>query len=471
MKQTLDRRQFLRAAAVGSGTAAAAWPQTRQKPNILFLLADDQRWDSLGCTGNSVIKTPHIDQLAANGVLFRNNFCATAICMTSRASILTGQFERVHGISDFAGSLAGDALARTYPLVLRQAGYRTGFIGKYGVGNTLPKESFDFFEGFTGQGKYVQQRGGETVHLTDLQGDQALTFLKGNDGKQPFCLSISFKAPHVQDEEKDTMRFHYAPRFSSLYEDKSVTLPVTAAAKYRDAMPGFIQNSEGHKRWEMEMSTPSDYQKSVKGYYRLITGIDEVVARIADELRAQGQWENTVVVYTSDNGFFLGERELSGKWLMHEESIRTPLIIRDPRLPKARQVNAMTLNVDLARTLLSLAGVPAPVTMQGRDLAPLLRGEAPAWRHDFYYSHLFQHPAIPKSEGVRNERWKYTRYLETPSPYEEMYDLQNDPHETANLARAGSRTKELETLRQRTDVWKTALVKWDKTTPWQEPAA
>src|SRR5882724_9682968 len=340
------RRRFLAGAAAG---ALPAPSQSSQRPNILFLLADDQRWDALGCMGNRIIRTPVIDRLAAEGVTFYNNFCATAICMTSRASIFTGQLERTHGVSSFQRELSAEAFSRTYPALLRKAGYRTGFIGKFGLGGKLPAAEFDYFKGFPGQGKYVQVVDGKTLHLTDVMGDQALEFLEGSSAEQPFCLSISFKAPHVQDEgQNPATRFVYAPRFEDLYRDSSIPLPKTAGARYFDAMPSFVQTSEAHKRWQMEMSTPEDYQKSVKGYYRLITGVDEVVGSIREALERRELFDNTVVIYTADNGFFLGERELSGKWLMHEESIRTPLIVRDPWLPAAlrgKRRGEMTLNI------------------------------------------------------------------------------------------------------------------------------
>src|SRR5258708_15758885 len=158
------------------------------------------------------------------------------------------------------------------------------------------------------------------------------------------------------------------------------------------------------------MSTPEDYQKSVKGYYRLITGVDEVVGRIREVLERRGLFENTVVIYTADNGFFLGERELSGKWLMHEESIRTPLIIRDPRIPAARRGKRrgdMTLNIDVAPSILRLAGIDAPQSMQGRDLTPPLRGEAARWRQEFDNSHLPHSKAVPYSEMIPTQLSKY----------------------------------------------------------------
>jgi len=237
-------------------------------------------------------------------------------------------------------------------------------------------------------------------------------------------------------------------------------------------MPAFVQNSEGHKRWQMEMATSEDYQKSVKGYYRLIAGIDEVVGRMLESLDRRGLLDNTVVIYTADNGFFLGERELSGKWLMHEESIRTPLIIRDPRLPAAmrgtRRGN-MTLNIDMAPTILGAAGIDAQRAMQGRDLAPLMQKKPPAWRHEFYYSHLFVHPAIPKSEGIRDERWKYVRYIESATLYEELYDLSQDPHEEQNLAHGGRHERQLKAMRERWNIWRGAIEGWKPGTEWRDP--
>jgi arylsulfatase A-like enzyme len=220
------------------------------------------------------------------------------------------------------------------------------------------------------------------------------------------------------------------------------------------------------------MSTPEDYQKAVKGYYRLITGIDEVVGRMLESLERRGMLDNTVVIYTADNGFFLGERALSGKWLMHEESIRTPLIIRDPRLPAAlrgKRRGEMTLNIDAAPTILRAAGIDAPRSMQGRDLAAMTQGRSPSWRREFYYSHLFEHPAIPKSEGIRDERWKYIRYIESEPLYEELYDLRQDPLEERNLARAGGHDAQLKSMRERWKIWRTAIEEWKPGTEWRDP--
>jgi arylsulfatase A-like enzyme len=177
--------------------AAEAGETPKSRPNIVFLLADDMRWDAMGCAGNKIIQTPNIDSLAARGVMFKNHFVTTSICCVSRASIFSGQYERRHGINDFHTDFTPAALAQTYPMLLKAAGYRVGFIGKYGVGDKLPKDAFDYWKGFPGQGRFFEK--GDPVHLTSKMGDQAIEFLKGGDGTKPFCLAISFKAPHAQD--------------------------------------------------------------------------------------------------------------------------------------------------------------------------------------------------------------------------------------------------------------------------------
>ena len=253
-----------------------------------------------------------------------------------------------------------------------------------------------------------------------------------------------------------------------------MTIPPLRRSKPADheALPAFLRGDyEGRVRWERRFSTPEKFQESVKRYYRLITGVDVQVGRMLGYLGERGWDENTVVIYTSDNGFYLGERGLAGKWLMHEESIRTPLIIRDPRLKETQGTkrDEMTLNIDLAPTILALAGLDIPTSMQGRDLGPLLRGESPSWRSEWFYEHLFEHRTIPKIEGIRGERWKYTRYIETDPLYEELYDLANDPGEDHNLAVFAEHRDSLEKQRGRLDLWRTTLETWDATQPWQDP--
>ena len=270
----------------------------KKKPNLILLLTDDQRWNTLGCMGNTIIQTPNLDRLASRGILFEQNFVTTSICVASRASIFSGQYVRRHGIIDFNEDFKQEALGRTYPLLIRQAGYRTGFIGKWGVGNNLPAQEFDYFRGFPGQGYYFHEENGRQKHLTAIMGDQALEFLRSNSPGQPFCLSISFKAPHVQDE--DPRRFLYDSEYEALFRDVRIPIPKTADPRYFEILPDFLKNSEARRRWEMEFSTPEKYQQSVKGYYRLIYGVDVAAGRIISALDELGIADSTKIVFTAD---------------------------------------------------------------------------------------------------------------------------------------------------------------------------
>ncbi|MFC1607522.1 sulfatase [Candidatus Latescibacterota bacterium] len=461
----IRRREFIKTVASGSigaalsGVAVAqnAGHDKRERPNIIFLLTDDQRWDSLGCMGNPIIKTPNIDDMAADGVLFKNAYVTTPICCSSRASILIGQYSRRHGIHDFDTNFTEQALAETYPMLLRNAGYRTGFVGKYGITNTdetMPKDRFDVWKGFTGQIFYEHEDAdGNPRHLTSMLGEQSIDFLRGCSDDQPFCLSVGFKAPHV--EHFDPRQFIPDPDFMDLYEDDTIPLPETADQRYFDALPEFLKtNSEARIRWKIRFGTPEMYQRSVKNYYRLISGVDKVIGDIRNELDRQGFAENTVIIFMGDNGFYLGEHGLAGKWYGHEESIRVPLIIYDPRMKsdmKGRVSSDIALNIDIAPTILALAGLAIPDGVNGRNLYDRLYGAKLTWRRDFLFEHLFEYDTIQKSEGVVSLRYKYMRYIEQNPVYEELYDLKDDPHETRNLAGEKSYLTMLAGMRKRCD--------------------
>jgi arylsulfatase A-like enzyme len=459
------RRAFLSTAAAGLLSG-----QTGRRPNLLFLLGDDHRWDALGCMGNRIIQTPNIDGLSRGGVTFENNFVTTAICVTSRASFFSGLYARKHGILAFNQQFSDEQFDRTYPALLQKAGYRTGFIGKYGLdGGTLPEKRFDYWRGFRGQGKYFP-KGEPGPHLTQIMSEQAVEFIDGAKANEPFCLSVSFKAPHVEDD--DPRQFLYDPRDEGLYRDLSIPLPKTADREYITMLPLSVQRSEARKRWAVRFGTPRLFQESVKSYYRLVTGVDRAVGDMLKALEARGLRENTVVVYTGDNGFYLGEHGLAGKWFMHEESIRTPLIVNDPRTTRMRgmRTRQMALNIDIAPTLLAMAGVGGGERMQGRSLIPALRGSREAWRSEFFYEHNFPHAWIPQTEGVRDSRWKYTKYINDKPPEEELYDLQADPLEEKNLAGEAAGAAELKRLRARHAAWLKAMDEWDGTRPWVDPA-
>lgn len=422
-------------------------------PNIIFLLTDDQRWDAMGAMGNPLIKTPEMDILANQGVMFKNAYVTTPICAVSRASLLSGQYSRRHGIHGFSKFFEPEAWEQTYPIIMRKQGYYTGFIGKFGVGGkeTMPAGDFDFWRGIPGQPYYEQtDENGNYKHLTRIMGEQCLEFLDSVDSKQPFCLSVSFKAPHVQDS--DPRQFLYDSAYIDLFSDIEIPPARMGEDKWFEAFPDFFkEDNEARRRWEIRFSTPEKYQASVKGYYRLIYGVDVVIGKIREKLEALGQADNTIIVLMGDNGFFLGERGLAGKWYGYEESIRVPLVIYDPRLPQDQRgqiIEQIALNIDLAPTFLGMAGANIPSDMQGRNLEPLYRGGVTEWRNDFLFEHLFEHARIPKSEGVVSLTEKYFHYLDPAPNHEEWYDLTVDPYEQKNRVddpKVAERVKKIKT--------------------------
>ena len=409
-------------------------PQKPDRPNIIFLLTDDYRWDALGAMGNTIIHTPNLDTLAYEGYHFANAYVTTSICAVSRASILTGQYASKHGIDDFQKGLSTKALDSTYPLLLKQKGYRIGFIGKYGVGELKyhPKKQFDFwacsekeqpdYENIDGDGNYL--------HYTDLVNSEMQKFIETND-ERPFCLSVSFKAPHVQDG--DERQFIPNPRYDELYSAINIPRPKTAENKYWEAFPDFFRTDQNiaRERWKLRFDTEEKYQNSVKNYYRLITGVDDVVGDLRKKLKSEDMSDNTIIIFMGDNGMFLGERGLAGKWYPYEESIRVPLIIYDPRQKGTNEPIAdIALNIDIAPTILGLADVEIPEGMQGIDL---LKDVSDDKRTSFFYEHSFLgSPKIPVSEAVVSPQLKYIIYPE--HGHEELYDLAEDPYEEFNLA-------------------------------------
>ncbi|MCB0689943.1 MAG: sulfatase [Saprospiraceae bacterium] len=413
--------------------------ELQQKPNIIFLLTDDQRWDALGAMGNHDIYTPNLDQMAKEGIMYKNAYVTTPICCTSRASILSGQYARKHHINDFKTPFSERAWKKCYPYIMKKAGYYNGFIGKYGVGNKedFPITDFDYWKGIPGQPYYeTKDEKGNDIHLTRLIGNQCLEFIDNAPANRPFCLSVSFKAPHVQDN--DPRQFIFDPAYKDLYKDLRVAPAKNGEDAVYNQFPDFFKNNnEARNRWEIRFSTPEKYQNSVRAYYRLIYGVDVVVGKIREELKKRGLDENTIIVFMGDNGFFLGEKGLAGKWFAYEESIRVPLLIYDPTLTnedRGQIRDEIALNIDIAPTILQMAGIKAPRSMQGKSLTNTYRQEVKNWRQDFLFEHLFEHPGLPKSEGIISTTEKYFHYLSPAPDYEEMYDLTTDPDEMHNLA-------------------------------------
>ncbi len=440
-------------------------PAADTPPNVVFILVDDLRWNVLGCMGDKIVQTPNIDRLAREGVLFKNAFVTTSICAVSRATCLTGQWMRRHGIEDFADAISDEAWKNTYPAQFGGAGYHTGFVGKYGVGSPEATQkrgpSFDFWRGEPGQAGrfFIDPKDPTRTHKTAKIGNDALTFLTAAPPGKPFSLSISFNAVHARDHEP--REFEPDPRDAKLYADIEIPLPKLATAEAFLRLPKFVQTSEGRRRWEWRFDEPQKAQGILRDYYRLITGMDREVGRILDQLEKQKLAENTVVIFTADNGYALGDRGLADKWYAYEEDMRVAMIIKDPRLPQERRgktIDAMVLNADLAPTMLDLAGLPVPAAMQGRSLRPLLEGSTPSdWRTEFFYEHHTKPDRIPASEAVRTERWKYIRWIEPNPLTEELYDLTTDPLEEKNLVQAPEHAAVLEEMRAKWAEYGTSL--------------
>lgn len=485
MKQ-LKRREFIKQASLGV-TALTAGPlfsscrrqtangdREAKRPNILFILTDNQRWDLMGCAGNPIIQTPNMDSLAQKGVMFSKAFVTTPICAASRASILTGLYESSHRFTFRSPPFRADLAAMSYPALMKAAGYRTGFIGKFGLGEhpnvkmenkeeTL-SSMFDLFDNyhFYPDGYFIKQPDGSEKHLTDLTEEKSISFLKACEQDQPFCLTVSFNAPHALDD--DPQQYIWPRRADGLYEDVTFPEPVNSDPAFYEAMPEFMKNSENRKRWHWRFDTPEKYQKMMKGLYRMTSGVDMALGSILKQLEAMGAADNTIIILFSDNGMFYGERGLSDCWTMHEESIHVPYIIYDPRADKKNRdkvVDELVLNVDLSPTILDLAGIDIPEQVHGCSMAPFLRGEDPEWRSDFYCELLWHAPkpkemqassgSIPENEGLRTKQWKYIRWFSQQPVYEELYDLKNDPYESVNLAGDPKYTAKLNELRKRCD--------------------
>lgn len=419
---------------------------------MIFILTDDQRWDALGYAGNAIIQTPEMDRLASEGVYFQNAFVTTPICAASRASILTGLYERTHGYT-FGQTLQENFANKSYPELLRDAGYKTAFFGKFGIKYPAFEELFDIGDDYDRDTKFPDRRGyfyktinGDSVHLTRYTSHQAQEFIKNQSADQPFSLSLSFSAPHAHDPAKD--QYFWSSEVDDLYQGVTFPDPLLKEEKYFLDQPDYVRTGENRTRWYWRYDTPEKYQKSMAGYYRMISEVDLEIGRIRKVLQEKGLADNTVIIVMGDNGYFQGERQLAGKWLMYDNSVRVPLIIYDPRVLNHRDISDFALNIDIAPTLLDFAGVKPPKSYQGESLAGYVVGKNPAdSRKEFIVEHLWKVNIIPASEGIRTNRWKYFRYVDDPA-HEELYDLESDPLEMTNMASDPSYKAELIKLRK-----------------------
>ncbi len=426
-----------------------------KQPNIIFVLTDDQRWDAVGYAGNEMIHTPNLDQLASEGVQFSNAFVTTAICMSSRGSILTGLYERTHLWRDCKTVMDRRIWTEfSYPSLLKKAGYYTGFVGKFDVnidrgGWRDPSYGEAFFDDY--RPFYFRplfhEIDGKQVHRDDLEVEAAIDFLRERPDDKPFCLSLWLNAPHADHVP--------SPRHLKQYKGQAMPERSQESDEIFKTLPDFIKTSMARERWHWYFETAELREETIRAYYGQVSGIDEAVGQLRAALKDLSLDDSTIIVFTSDNGYFLGDRGLSGKWLMYEASIRVPMILYDPRRVKrksGRVIDELVLNIDIAPTILELAGVPKLAnSMHGRSLLPLLRDSQVDWRTDFFYEHRRDCPENLdqiQSEGVRTRDWKYIRYRKMPGN-EELYNLEADPSESINLAKDEFYRSQLRLMRER----------------------
>ncbi|MCM3873102.1 MAG: sulfatase, partial [Pyrinomonadaceae bacterium] len=434
------------------------------RPNIVFILIDDLRWDELGVMGHPYLKTPNIDRIGKEGAVLRNAFMTTPLCSPSRASFLTGQYAHTHGIIDNIDRSAASHQLVTFPLLLRQSGYETAFVGKWHMGNDdARRPGFDRWVSFKGQGTYLNpelNEDGTSVkasgYITDILSGYAVEFIKRRHDK-PFLMYLAHKAVHPEVMQRgdgsvnlaDAELFIPAERHRNLYAGR--TIP---------HRPNYKRAPEGKPALQRRIgdlpplgAATATRDDAILGRQRSLMAIEEGVGKILEALKDTRKLDNTIIVFASDNGYFYGEHGLSvERRLAYEESIRMPLLVRYPKAIKAGTIrDEFALNIDLAPTLLELAGVDVPATMQGRSLVPLLQGERPAWRNSFlieYYSDkVFPRVLQMGYKAVRNERWKYIHYLELEG-MDELYDLKIDPYEMKNLIHEPSAAMALAEMKQ-----------------------
>ena len=431
-------------------------PNSQDRPNIVFFFADDQTSSSLGCYGHPIVQTPHIDALASRGVRFQNAFVSQSICWVSRTTILTGLTGRSYGTPQNPEQTRDEVAQELVSDVLRSHGYRTGFFGKWHAKmpqGYKPAEHFDVFEDITRNPYYKKQADGSLRHETDLIVDRGIEFLKQQPKDKPFALNLWFNACHAEDgDRRPGLHFAWPESANGLYDNLTMAPPRLNDPAIFEALPDFLQTSITRERYFWRWNTAQKYQTNMQAYLRMVSGIDMAIGRLLKCLDDAGLSKNTVIVYSADNGYHMGNRGLSGKWSHFEESLRVPLIIADPRVPtkeRGKVTEAMALNLDLPSTFLDLANIPVPERYQGHSLKPIVSGTVPQdWRTETFHEHFAVRNRIPAWEGIRTSRYKYARYFD--HDYEFLHDLQNDPDELVNLAMDPAQAETLQVMRERT---------------------
>lgn len=470
------------------------------KPNIIFLLTDDQRDNTFGAMGHPVIKTPHLDALMGESMRFRNAYAPTPVCAPSRISYLTGMPERLHGVG-FSSSyvLTEEQWEHTYPAVLRRNGYYTGFVGKFGVeyytfkGETDQK--FDYWWGHDGWTKFLpkdhDQPSSRPYHrakadtIPAIMAEAMTEFLDSTPSDEPFCLSVSLNVPHgsqatsmftdyedwhnMSRPANENPQLQGTPFYDELYRNTDLHLPADALTDPYAFIPEFIQDQDAGRRnntYSYDYNAASLSEHHIR-YFQIISGLDETIGKLRAELKSRGLDRNTIIIYGSDHGLLMGEYGMGGKGLLLDLSAKIPSLIHDPRLPanqRGLQSEKLVSGLDYARTILDYAGVAAPDRMEGRSLRPLVENPSAKWRDALFLESLFTLRDTPFQEGIRTDRWKYIRmydgvtnfketdvdFRDRAPEFEMLFDLHADPTEHHNLAEDPAHAKTIAKFRAQT---------------------
>ena len=471
------------AAATAFGGCASQQTQTAARPNIIYIMTDDHDSSALSCYGSRINKTPNLDRIAQGGMRFNNCFCTNAICAPSRAVILTGKYSHLNGVIDNRREF--DGTQQTFPKLLQQAGYETAIIGKWHL-KTDPA-GFDYWNILPGQGHYYNpdmiEMGEQKKYdgyVTDIITDVALDWLKGRANDNPFCMVYQHKAPHrnwmpgpghlnmyedIDIPEPETLFDDYETRSDAAREQEMTISDHTYPAydlKITPPEEGLDEQmwdanynrmtDEQKKMWDDVYNPRNEafhkanlkgrdlvrykYQRYIKDYLRCVASVDDNVGRLLDYLDEAGLTENTVIIYTSDQGFYLGDHGWFDKRFMYEQSLRMPFLVRYPGMVEQGSVNDdIVVNIDFAPTILDYAGVEVPPDIQGSSIRRILEGNTPAdWRTSMYY-HYYEYPAwhmVKRHYGIRTRRYKLMHFYYDIDAWE-LYDLEKDPDELNNL--------------------------------------
>lgn len=427
-------------------------------PNIVFFFTDDQTTSTLGCYGNSVIQTPTIDSLAARGTRFENAFVSQAICWVSRTTILSGLTGRSYGSAGDPDQAKPEAVETLYSDLLRSGGYRTGYFGKWHAkmpSGYNPADHFDEFEAIGRTPYYKKQPDGSLRHETDLIVDRGIEFVKNQPKDKPFALNMWFNACHAEDGDRrpGIGHFPWPQSTDGMYDDVEIAAPRLNAPEIFENQPDYLKTTINRERFFWRWNTDAKYQTNMRAYYRMVSGIDGAIQRFLKQLDEAGLADNTIIVYSADNGYHMGNRGFAGKWSHYEESLRVPLIVYDPRVPEAKRgqvTDALALNLDLPATFLDWAGIEVPSRYQGQSLQPVVaEGKPSDWRTETFHEHFAVRNRIPAFEGLRNEQFKYVRYFDHGND-EFLHDLKKDPDELVNLAKDPKHAEVLKAMRERT---------------------